>query len=655
VIIHQAVYGYDEGHRLLRSSTAISGVAGRQLRGLSDASFEDADQRYLTVAPIPELRSHAVIRTWPALEAPRPGSVWSHVLLIDHVDLAAAERLNWLLELFARPPERPGDSFDEYAEPLQAPKARRKIAAADASDDLLVALASAVYVEPGEAVVQTVRACDVEPALIALWEQQWPRLRRAFSFRTRHRTAASKSVSFDLQVVERLGRGQNAHQHNQAASFLGVLTTDLAVPDARLRNYLREFGAQADRGRGDMGPLVNIYELSHASDPHPAVAAVCREYPTAAAMRTLKHALLGAASDSEGLWALGERERLEEILVAPPAALDLDDLNVGRRLQALWQKRRRDAVQLLRFIDDERSDPTPAETLVAESAFVHVDAYDASALARQNVALATRILSTRRDLLSAPPVWNDPVVRALATSIAADAGPEVRAAVFEDLLGEPVADGLEALVTIDPPLWWSALEAVAGKADSSDRVALIARLIDAVGTAAVGSPPSGSISPEARILLASATDPADGLWRQIDAKSWVQAAKQTPPPFRVRVLSICLAAATGAGSPDVRRRLWTTAFGPLHAALAAQRVDDDSWRLLDRTLPHIGGDDWDRCRRLRAGAIAVIKRDRWTAEAVANVVDTAGDSRAEMITALTPKKKSKKGWLRDLVDHIPHP
>jgi GTPase-associated protein 1, N-terminal domain type 1 len=654
VKIHQALYGYEEGHRLLSSSMPIVGAAGRQLRGLTDASFDDADGQYLTVAPIPDLRCHAVIRTWPAPESDRPGSVWSHALLIDHVDLAAAERLDWVLKLFVRPrPSRINDSAGgRYDVPLtlSAPSASR-VPPVETPPGTLAKLADAVYGQRHDAVVQSTQLRELESALVALWEQQWPRLRRAFSCRTRHRAAASKSVHFDLQVVERLGRGQQAHEPINSTAFLRALVDDLMEPNPELRRWLRAFGAQADRGRADMAPLITILEMAWEGRAHETIAELCEEYPEARMMTALKHALLGPRVADNPLWSLTERGRLQEIVAAPPAALDLEDLSVAERLAALWHHHHRDALRLLATLDDDREQLQPAERLLVESAFEHVAARDMAALASSNSALAMRIIASRDDLMQAPEVWRHASSYSVAATIAASAEAAERAALFAALLSRGVVEGLEALVTIQPSLWWQALAALAEDGVSDDHIALAGQLVSAVGAAAVGSPPT-KLSPLARVLLAAATDPADGLWRQIDAKAWAQAANEAKPAQRLRVLSIGLAATRSAGSADIRRRLWANGFGPLHEALALDGLDDGSWKLLNSVLPHLGDDDWDRCHRLRAGAVSSIKRDQWSASAVHAALEAVGDAREEMIAALTPKKKAKKGWLRDIVDHL---
>ncbi|MEJ7785133.1 MAG: hypothetical protein WKF96_10050 [Solirubrobacteraceae bacterium] len=651
MILQQAIYGYHEGHRLLASSIPISGVAGRQLRGLTDASFDHPQQRFLTVAPIHELRSHAVIRTWPDPEGERPGSVWSHVLLIDHMELAAADRLGWLLELFRRP--EPGSDHQAFELPLNSTGRRTSQPLRDAGQ--LAALADAVYGGFDDVVVQWERFYDVEATLMALWEQQWPRLRRSFSFRTRHRAAGSKAVRFDLQVVERLSRGQLAPEQHEPAPWLASLAADLVQPSPSLRSYLRDYGAEADRGRPDMRPLIEVYEAAQlGKQPRNTVNTLCRAYPSPEEMRGLKRALLGREERRAGVWELGERERLEQIVsAAEPDAFDLDDLHVANRLHQLWRDRRPDAMRLLALIDDERDDPVPAHKLVAESAFEHVAAGDVPALAAGNAALASRILSAREDLLQSPAIWLDPGARSLAGAVAADADRESRTRLFAALLEneEKAVKGLEALMTIEPPLWWLALESLASQGLNEPHAALARRLAATVGVAAVGSPPP-TITTSAVALLAIATDPKDGLWRQIDANRWADASDLGEPNFRARILSIGLAATKAAGSAGVRRRLWTTAFGPLHSSLAADGLDGASWELLDSVLPHLGDDDWDRCRRLRAGVVGAIKRDRWPRDAVQEIVKAAGPDGSEIVAALTPKKKAKKGWLRDLVDHL---
>src|SRR4051812_29550211 len=118
--VAQALYGYSDGHRLIASSIILPTDAGRKLRSITDMAFDGHAGSYLTVAPFPGLRRHAVIKTWPATHL-RPGSVWSHVLLVDFVDLGHLQSLSALATLFKKPQDGPQLDRAWYEKPLPLP------------------------------------------------------------------------------------------------------------------------------------------------------------------------------------------------------------------------------------------------------------------------------------------------------------------------------------------------------------------------------------------------------------------------------------------------------------------------------------------------------------------------------------------------------
>lgn len=103
VEVHQALFGYDRGHRFLAGSVSLEPDAVRALRTASDMSFEGKSDEYLTVMPVPGTRFHAFIRTWLAQDWVRVGSVWSHVLLLDSVAVGRLSSFGGLPELFRQP------------------------------------------------------------------------------------------------------------------------------------------------------------------------------------------------------------------------------------------------------------------------------------------------------------------------------------------------------------------------------------------------------------------------------------------------------------------------------------------------------------------------------------------------------------------------
>src|SRR4051794_15361904 len=81
---HQALYGYDDGHRLLASSVELSSADEHLLARQTDSPDAGTPgwQELLAGFPLPSGR-YAWTMTWPAPELSRPGCVWTHVLVLD--------------------------------------------------------------------------------------------------------------------------------------------------------------------------------------------------------------------------------------------------------------------------------------------------------------------------------------------------------------------------------------------------------------------------------------------------------------------------------------------------------------------------------------------------------------------------------------------
>jgi len=219
-IVHQALHGYAGGHRQLALSMTLKPRDQRALLALSDISGPGArldEEGYLTGFPLTESGVYALARTWPAPEMPRPGCVWTHTLLVDFTDLGAIDTLTDLLALLRRPTStsdvldysvpkwlRPSEHFST---PKIAERWTRQVLAA-------------LYGKAQSRIVASRSEANVDESVIALWSQQWPRLRRTFRFCTfAIGDRSSEEVGFDLQVVP-------ATDRNFRARFSDVVDAD---------------------------------------------------------------------------------------------------------------------------------------------------------------------------------------------------------------------------------------------------------------------------------------------------------------------------------------------------------------------------------------------------------------------------------------------
>ena len=104
--VAQALHGYRNGHELLATSHRLSRDGSRILLELSDLSGPAARthgfESYITGYPVPGEHLYAIARTWLATEGGRPGSVWTHTLLLTPEQLATIDLVN-VTKWFRRP------------------------------------------------------------------------------------------------------------------------------------------------------------------------------------------------------------------------------------------------------------------------------------------------------------------------------------------------------------------------------------------------------------------------------------------------------------------------------------------------------------------------------------------------------------------------
>lgn len=103
--LHQLLFGYNNGHTLLKSSVDLLAEEKSFLLELSDWSGvnEINTPDYITGVPLLKSGFYAFIKSWYAYEMPRPGCVWSHVILLHRQDFFKLKNIELLLDLFQKP------------------------------------------------------------------------------------------------------------------------------------------------------------------------------------------------------------------------------------------------------------------------------------------------------------------------------------------------------------------------------------------------------------------------------------------------------------------------------------------------------------------------------------------------------------------------
>jgi hypothetical protein len=380
--IEQALFGYEDGHRLLACSVEIPPEAERAILPLSDGpdlQVAVPAEGYISGYPLPLGERFALSRTWPAPEMRRPGCVWTQVLIIAHADLDSFEGLSGLAACFQRP-EGPDPDLAPYRQTmnLQRFPAGRQIRSDRSSETLLFWL----YTKQDPVVVFSEARMNSECQMLAIWDQQWPELRRSFSFTSIATTREILGRPFDLRVVSEsdpvLLRSLRAEVHaaGQQAShqedWVTLAAQDLETPGA-LRRVLWRYGVEAGGNRKAFAAIVRLYAScfekggTSKQSAEQLLRLTADAFPVSDQMRGLKRDLFGAPKggvDDRLCWAGSDASMLRALISSDDQfALDPEDLGLTDRLARLWSEDRGSALELLEVCAESPASPLAAAAL----------------------------------------------------------------------------------------------------------------------------------------------------------------------------------------------------------------------------------------------------------------------------------------------------
>jgi hypothetical protein len=363
--LQQALFGYDGGHDLLAASIDLAPEIRRFLSVATDLSGSPSEvgfDRSFTGTAVPNSNYYALICTWLAPEMKRPGCVWSHVILVEFTDLAGISNLGAFRQLFVRPPKKKA-RIEDYADPLVFSPPEHQASFGVEMDESLFLL-EGLYDQPKRPAVLLAReGSDWEEAVFALWNQQWPRLRRNFRFSTGSFSdrGPSSNVIFDLQVAPeqsrsnwRQSRGYNFLEFGSVpapAPWLLHAAEDLLEPNVRgFRDFLRVNGADVDEPRDAFAPIATLFGYSRNSEKPPwfeVLDEVAVRFPSPHDARTLKRAAVQLGSDDSASAAQAfdtVRFLCSDRATHAFGTLDSDFLDPVRRI---WKDFREELLRLL--------------------------------------------------------------------------------------------------------------------------------------------------------------------------------------------------------------------------------------------------------------------------------------------------------------------
>ncbi|WP_453955768.1 GAP1-N1 domain-containing protein [Bradyrhizobium diazoefficiens] len=585
---------------------------------------------------------YALARTWPAPELPRPGCVWTHTILIDFSDIPSLSGAGGILKLFRRPQ---GDERS-YGVGI-AHVSLTEDDGSDISDDFARRILSAVYGDPARPIVSAAADVPTRDALVlAIWNQQWPRLRRAFRFCTlSFADRSSANATFDLQFLPSAGRVRPTQFKSAVDAdrrdFVATEWLEDTVADLKeganggLRRFLRLAGSDLG-GRESFEPLAALHVLSLHFDSDPtaierAISLLEGTISTGQGHAARLAIVQAAAAAADRLGPDGLQFVVRNFGLIDPAESDAAAERVGC---ALW---RVDPKALF----DIRSDP--ARGVIAERAIVKMPPASLLEGIASTPAHLAELLGARPDLATEPGLW------LLEGATKPD--------LFQIIENSPgVVDGaIDAMIRSGRPLSREA-RATFG----SDRV--LRRLLARFGDPTIDdgirslwlSTVASDVDAVARILVEDWVDDVetleaiahfvapDAVPNAYGDDPWLVAIRRLSAPLgNAYLASFLLVRALGRRTMNSVELVQST-FDVVYDAAEQRTLPEDAWRILDRRLDRsYWWHDWDKCVRLRHTVVNMYL-DRGI-DALAFVAITARDDVFfELIAALSEKFGSQR-------------
>ena len=606
--VHQALHGYADGHRLLACSTTLKARDQKTMLVMSDVSGAGASldtDGYLTGYPLPDSGVYAVARTWAATELARPGCVWTHTILVDFADLANLPSMSFLDAVFRQPVV--GFQQLDYTGSLTVERLDDEKPMSVVTRDSLKRILAALYGHPKDKVLSAATEAASQ-VVFAVWAQQWPRLRRTFRFcTTSFADRSTEGASFDLQFTP-------LHDRSYRSRFVDVVDADrTSFPpylwledavqdissgkDGALRKFLKDVGGDIAGGREMFGPLCSLHTMiprfgtgSESIDHAISLIDTSFDLTSAGSLRALL--VSAVARHPENLNDRSADFLLKHLDLLSRGEL-LDDANeLG---SAIWRFK---PEQLMRLV----ADGTPLSDF-AESTIKHLDASLLIEAAAYDCALVPQILRLRPDLLSGTEIWSvggdwvHDVLRGSAKDSAAIvrnillAGRSDLAQHTVDAFGASrVLQLLSGIVESEPneavrnslPVWF----------DISVRKAIpVAEFL------------ISQSKKNASVLLAIAKRSyPDFVPNEIGTDPWATAIKNVSGRLneggQQYLAGYLLARAFGYRSHS-QVELIEFAFDEVYFGAFNDRLAEEAWQFLERSLPRSWWADWDHCQRLR--------------------------------------------------------
>ena len=409
--IHQSLHGYNNGHSLLATSTTLSVQSQQILFTMSDMSgfaMVEEFEEYLTGYPLPQMNVFAFAKTWYADEMERPGCVWTHTLLIDFSDLAQIKNLRILDNYFVKPLSQ--QDYRNYREEITVTD-YDNIVYNENINEIQKNIIACLYGFPNESIIIPAKSSSNSITILMLWSQQWPRLRRRFTFCSgslSNRTIYNKPLDLQFIPYSNLHTIQNKTNNtkiinvNECIDFDWLKTSieDLRKP-GKLRAFLWRFGADIGGGRDVYVSLIKIFfciEYS-GSVKSQLVELIASSFPQSNDACTLKSTVF------QNFFPIDiEIDLLFELATSKKYQAFDGVVNLKAKVSLLWEKQKEITISLLLKLVKTHLNKI-GELFLVELIKV-IPERESRALLKNYPSLIYNFINVNPDLAAISEIWN---------------------------------------------------------------------------------------------------------------------------------------------------------------------------------------------------------------------------------------------------------
>jgi hypothetical protein len=500
-----------------------------------------------------------------------------------------------------------------------------------------------------------------EELVLAVFSQQWPRLRRSFSFCTG--ALAIRDAAFDCVVaphnaVRQDAAGQSAITlmpadpkligEKSSEDWVRVAVNDLLTVDFErpLRRFLWKFGPDYIEGRKAFRPLCEIYLAASrsAESVEQALSATAHFFPDTDSAVRLKTEFFGSKG-SFSRQSRGEALVLQTLVTHPAAGSVPDDIAaIEQRARSLARSDEESAIRLA----------TSASSVGGVRAEQYLEGFAAGVISKPELlyvmspSLKSDLLNRNPTLLTLPELWRGSTDQQLA--IAA----HVASLRSLSRLATPITQAVlsaEAWPCLPSVLAKFGKSAVAATLEWVDQIpqstlSLQQAVLDALGeqrsvlAEVLQQKPLGA---RALRVASALLDPRADVVRALGTKAWVGlvgtdihlASLSAEVRSRAFLLSLGLSL---LGEGDVQ--LVREGFSTVYDAVRSSRLDDEVWHFLEPYLPWYLI-TWDRCARLIRGVVRLFLDRHWPAPEFLAAF-TAGEQFARALEEADQTRKGRR-------------